>query len=142
MLSDKNKIKNEMKKNHQKILEYRKLIQQIELDNKLLESKYDQINNENLKLNLNNQQKNAVENTNNNSIIIACPGSGKTHTLIAKITHLIQNKNVEPSKIILITFTKKASQEMNNRLSKHLLGKSELYHIGTIHGLAYRTLQK
>lgn len=90
---------------------------------------------------LNDQQRKVVEGIKNNSIIIACPGSGKTHTLIAKVANLVLNHNVNPKSIVLITFTKKAAQEMTERLKKYL-GHRSLLHTGTIHGLAYRTLQQ
>ena len=127
--------------NNKKILELRKLIIELEKENVILEKRKSEEVSKNNQIELNEQQKRAVEGSNSNSIIIACPGSGKTHTLIAKVIHLIKNKDVDPSRIIMITFTKKASQEMNDRLGKRL-GFSKLLHIGTLHGLAYRTLQK
>ncbi len=133
--------KNQIDKNKQKILEYRKLIFALESQNLELETEINKEKEQKELIQLNCQQKQAVEESTNNSIIIACPGSGKTHTLIAKVVHLIKNKKVLPNRIIMITFTKKASKEMNDRLGKNL-GQKRLLHIGTLHGLAYRTLQK
>lgn len=130
--------------NNNKIIEYQKIINQLEKDNLSLEKQIEQLKEAEHELKLNPQQLDAVKSSSTNSIIIACPGSGKTHTLISKVIHLIKNKKVNPNKIILITFTKKASQEMNERL-KNMLGyynNNNLLHIGTIHGLAYRILQK
>ena len=117
-------IKNIIQKNNQKILQYRKFIIELEKQNDILIKKCENL--QKVKFNLNKQQKLAVEGTKSNSIIIACPGSGKTHTLIAKIIFLIKTKNVDPSKIILVIFTKKASQEMNNRLYKQINWKNFL----------------
>lgn len=89
---------------------------------------------------MNRKQLEAVHETGNNSIILACPGSGKTHTLISKIVYLINRQNVDPKRIILITYTKKTSLELSARLNKMVPGIQLLY-IGTMHGLAFRTIQ-
>lgn len=135
------KIQEKIKTNNDKILEYRKLINELENSNVVLVEQLDKFQKNLDQFTLNDSQKEAVHSDSQNSIIIACPGSGKTHTLVAKVSYLVNQKNINPQKIILITFTKKASQEMNERLNKYLGGQS-LLHTGTIHGLAYRTMQK
>lgn len=135
-------LRSEIDTNNARIIEFHKQIQLLEQRNRtlteqMLEKENDTMN----KFSLNNHQKSAVNGIEGNSIIIACPGSGKTHTLVAKIVYLINQHEVDPDKVVLITFTKKASQEMINRLRQHL-GSKRLLHTGTIHGLAYRTLQK
>lgn len=127
--------------NNDKILEYRRLINELESSNIVLVEQLDKFQKNLDQFTLNDSQKEAIHSYTQNSIIIACPGSGKTHTLVAKVSYLVNQKKVDPQKIILITFTKKASQEMNERLNKYLEGQS-LLHTGTIHGLAYRTIQK
>ena len=131
---------NTIHENNLKILELQRKIIELEKQNNIIEKK--EIDDMKLSdINLNDQQKLAAEWSNGNTIIRACPGSGKTHTLIAKVIYLIKQKKVNPSRIILITFTKKASMEMNERLV-HKLGYIKLFHVGTIHALAYRALQK
>ena len=89
---------------------------------------------------LNEQQKKIVESNNKNILVIACPGSGKTHTLISRYVNLVTIKKTNPERIVLITFTKKAGQEMSNRILNIVPNKLPLY-VGTLHGLAYRILQ-
>ena len=73
-------------------------------------------------MNLNEQQNKIVDakQEKENILVLACPGSGKTHTLISRYINLVTNHssgvNIDPEKILLITFTKKAGQEMENRL--------------------------
>ena len=87
------------------------------------------------------QQKEIVESIDKNILVVACPGSGKTHTVIARYVDLVINKNIDPSSIILITFTKKAGMEMNNRIQTILPNKLP-YYVGSLHGLSFRLLQE
>ena len=72
-------------------------------------------------------------------LVVACPGSGKTHTLISKYIYLINNNIIQPSECILITFTKKAGQEMLTRLKKYV--NKLPFHVGTLHSLSYKILE-
>ncbi len=49
-------------------------------------------------------------------LIIAGPGSGKTHVIIERVVHLIKNKNIAPSEVLCLTFSKKAADEMKESL--------------------------
>jgi DNA helicase-2/ATP-dependent DNA helicase PcrA len=64
---------------------------------------------------LSDQQKAAVEHIGTPALVIAGAGSGKTRTLTAKISWLI-SKGYDPKRILAITFTNKAAQEMKVRL--------------------------
>ena len=92
-------------------------------------------------LTLNEQQTNIVNSNEQNVLVIACAGSGKTHTLISKYIKLIVEDNIDPNSVLLITFTKKAGQEMMGRLLSIIPTKLPLY-IGSIHGLCYRVMQQ
>ena len=93
---------------------------------------------------LNPQQYEAVVDTKTNSLIVAGAGGGKTRCLISKIAYILQeNPDLDPRSIVAITFTKKAHQEMKQRLTD-MLGShvaSSIY-LGTIHSFAYRSMQK
>jgi DNA helicase-2/ATP-dependent DNA helicase PcrA len=91
--------------------------------------------------NLSKQQKKIVDSTEDNILVIACPGSGKTHTLIAKYINMLLKHDLKPEETIMITFTKKAGIEMLNRLKKIIPNKIP-YHVGTIHGLSYKILKE
>lgn len=76
--------------------------------------------NENLLKHLNPDQQNAVKHTQGPIIILAGAGSGKTRVLTYKAAYLIKEKKVDPSNILLVTFTNKAASEMKDRISKLL----------------------
>ena len=112
--------------------------QLIEID-KELASFSDNLILENLKLS--EQQEQIVNATEDNILVVACPGSGKTHTLISRYVKMILNNEILPEETLLITFTKKAGMEMLNRLGKILPHKIP-YHVGSLHGLGYKVLQE
>lgn len=86
---------------------------------------------------LNSEQKAAVLYGEGPSIILAGAGSGKTRVLIQKVFNLIENKKVNPSSILMITFTNKAAQEMKKRYLKGNIG-----YIGTFHSFCSLILRK
>lgn len=90
---------------------------------------------------LNEGQLKAVTTIDGTNRINACAGSGKTRVLVNRVAYMIE-QNVEPSSILMTTFTKKASEEMKERLSK-LIPSQVLNNItiGTSHSIGYRILQ-
>ena len=93
-----------------------------------------------LKINtLSNEQVNAIRCDKENILVSAGPGSGKTTLIINKIDYLIREKKVNPKNIIVITFTKAASNNMRNRYKK-LSNSSITPFFGTFHGLFYKIL--
>jgi DNA helicase II / ATP-dependent DNA helicase PcrA len=66
--------------------------------------------------NLNQGQRRAVEATDGPLVIIAGPGTGKTKTLTARILYLLESGKAEPGEVLALTFTKKAAQEMVERV--------------------------
>ena len=67
---------------------------------------------------LNSEQKLAVEYTSGPLLVVAGPGSGKTRVIIERILHLV-NSGIKPEEILCLTFTKKATEEMSQRLENH-----------------------
>jgi DNA helicase IV len=65
---------------------------------------------------LNDKQREAVISEDKRLLVLAGAGSGKTKTLLQKLIYLIEEKNVSPSSILAITFTKNATNEMIDRL--------------------------
>ena len=87
-------------------------------------------------------QKAAVQNENSQILIVAGPGSGKTTVLTRRIAHLIKDKNIGAENILAITFTRKAAQEMRERLNNLLGAESERINIHTFHSLCLSILKE
>ena len=91
---------------------------------------------------LNKNQKEAVLSDDQYLRIIAGAGSGKTRVLTMRIVHLIEDEDVRPYKILAITFTNKAANEMKERLGKMLQEGETPRWISTIHALCVRILRE
>jgi len=100
----------------------------------------EKINNYNLSF-LSEEQTRIVNSNKKNMLVIACPGSGKTHTLISRYINLIVNEKYNPKEVLLITFTKKAGTEMTERLVNMTLNTMLPYYVGSLHGLGFKLLQ-
>lgn len=91
---------------------------------------------------LNKNQKDAVLSDDKYLRIIAGAGSGKTRVLTMRIVHLIEDEDVRPYKILAITFTNKAANEMKERISSMLSEEETPRWISTIHSLCVRILRE
>jgi len=93
--------------------------------------------------NLNNAQKEAVLYLDGPLLIVAGAGSGKTKVLTSRIAHIIKEKKAFPNQILSVTFTNKASKEMQTRVSK-MLGSAAtgLSWLGTFHSICAKILRK
>lgn len=90
---------------------------------------------------LNDFQREAVSAGEQDMLVLAGAGSGKTRVLVHRIAWLIQVMNYSPMSILAVTFTNKAAAEMRGRVEK-LLGRDvQRMWIGTFHGLAHRLLR-
>ena len=91
---------------------------------------------------LNPKQKEAVEYLEGPLLILAGAGSGKTKTLTHRIANLIQH-GVQPSRILAVTFTNKAANEMKERLASLLNAPGfRMPYMGTFHGVCVRILRQ
>ena len=90
---------------------------------------------------LNPQQLAAVTAADGPSLVIAGAGSGKTRTLIYRVAYLI-DKGVDPTTILLLTFTRKAAQEMLQRAGLLIGARSEKVAGGTFHSVANTLLRR
>ncbi|MBR2825721.1 MAG: UvrD-helicase domain-containing protein [Solobacterium sp.] len=91
---------------------------------------------------LNENQKEAVLAEDKYIRVVAGAGSGKTRVLTMRIAHLIQDCHMPPHKILAITFTNKAANEMKERIRKMLENETNQPWISTIHSLCVRILRE
>ncbi len=90
---------------------------------------------------LNAQQLMAVTAGEGPSLVIAGAGSGKTRTLVYRVAYLIDS-GIDPSHILLLTFTRKSAQEMLDRAGELIGVRSERVRGGTFHSVANMLLRR
>ncbi len=90
---------------------------------------------------LNEAQRDAVAAENQNMLVLAGAGSGKTRVLVHRIAWLIKAEDFSPWSILAVTFTNKAAREMRSRIEEMLHIPSQGMWVGTFHGLAHRLLK-
>lgn len=91
---------------------------------------------------LDKYQQAAVDSSACQLLIVAGPGSGKTTVLTRRICSMILSGKFKPENCLAITFTKRAANEMRERLAKLLSDKSNLINIHTFHSLCFEILKE
>lgn len=75
-------------------------------------------------------------------MVLAGPGSGKTFVLTRRIAHLINTHHIDPSEILVITFTRAAAAEMQQRFLSLCAGTHPPVTFGTFHAVFYSILKE
>ncbi|MCT8877553.1 ATP-dependent helicase [Shewanella xiamenensis] len=89
---------------------------------------------------LSDEQARAVKSSDQHNLIVALPGAGKTFTMISFIENLVQ---IPENKILALTFTKAAAEEMKSRIGKKVMGlQRKQVHISTFHSLILKQTQR
>ena len=91
---------------------------------------------------LNKEQYVAAHHVSGPMLVLAGPGSGKTHLLVERIRIMIEEKSIPPENILVITFSKKAARQMQARFEKRVEGNSYPVTFGTFHAVFYQILRK
>lgn len=91
---------------------------------------------------LNAAQREAVTNTAQHLLVLAGAGSGKTRVLVHRMAWLMAHYQLSPGRILAVTFTNKAANEMRHRIEKLMGIPSHHLWVGTFHGLSHRVLRQ
>ena len=97
---------------------------------------------------LSEDQRRAVERPGPDICVVAGPGSGKTRVLIERFAWLVEQRGIDPERILAVTFTEKAATEIKQRLIERFAGRADLREamerawISTIHGFCARLLRE
>lgn len=87
------------------------------------------------------EQRAAAESDARRTLVLAGAGSGKTRALIHRLVHLVRDRGVDPSSILLLTFTQRAAREMRRRARQQLPEASEVV-AGTFHGVGLELIRQ
>lgn len=94
-----------------------------------------------MRFELNPRQKEAVTTIEGPLLIIAGAGSGKTRTLVHRVAYLVE-KGIAPDSILLLTFTRRAAEEMLERASQLTDHRCKYVAGGTFHSFAFKVLRQ
>ena len=83
---------------------------------------------------LNKEQRQAVEELEANILLLAPAGTGKTNTLACRIAHIIAENRALPEEILCLTFTNKACREMRERVEARAGDNGSRVMVKTFHG--------
>jgi DNA helicase-2/ATP-dependent DNA helicase PcrA len=90
---------------------------------------------------VNDSQWQAIRHETGHLLIVAGPGTGKTHTLTYRILHLLSSLK-QGQKVLAVTFTNKAANEMRLRLAKRSAAGEPFYTVGTFHSFCQNFLKQ
>lgn len=88
---------------------------------------------------LDNEQREVVLSEEDNTLVIAGAGAGKTTTVAAKVRYLVERMGIDPQQILVISFTNKAVEELRERINHNLKIQST---ITTFHSIGYTVLKQ
>lgn len=90
---------------------------------------------------LNEQQKSAVQSINGPVLLLAVPGSGKTTVLVARLGYMIYCRGIDPSQILTVTYTVAATKDMSRRFAGYFGEKlADRLEFRTINGLCAKII--
>lgn len=88
------------------------------------------------------KQEEAIEHVDGPAMVLAGPGSGKTFVTVHRIKRLITSQGVDPAHILVITFTKAAALEMQERFFRLMEKENIPVRFGTFHAVFYHILRQ
>jgi len=86
-------------------------------------------------------QEEAIHHVDGPMMVLAGPGSGKTTVITHRTKYLIEGKGIDPANILVITFTRAAAKEMQERFMVLMEGKSTRVSFGTFHSVFFTILK-
>ncbi|MBQ3605052.1 MAG: UvrD-helicase domain-containing protein [Muribaculaceae bacterium] len=89
-------------------------------------------------ISLDKEQREVVLSNEDNTLVIAGAGAGKTTTIAAKVRYLVEKQNINPERILVISFTNKAVEELRERINECLNIPCP---ISTFHSVGYSILK-
>ncbi len=85
------------------------------------------------KLNFEQEQAATYDGAAGSILVLAGAGTGKTRTMVARALFLLREKKVPPERIAMVTFTRRAAREMEDRISQEIPESKNKLFVGTIH---------
>ncbi|OOO00014.1 MAG: hypothetical protein ATN35_09545 [Epulopiscium sp. Nele67-Bin004] len=90
----------------------------------------------------NQEQRQVIEDLENNLVVLASAGTGKTDTISARIANILDKQQTNPEEILCLTFTNKACKEMQERIQTKVGERAKHISIKTFHSWCLDIIRK
>lgn len=87
------------------------------------------------------EQKAAASHTGSHASLLAGPGTGKTRTLTQRICYLVEERNIPPEQVLVISFTRATAGEMGKRIAKSV-SVDKPPSVSTLHSFSLKELMR
>jgi superfamily I DNA/RNA helicase/RecB family exonuclease len=94
------------------------------------------------RLQLDHAQRRVVEHSGGPLLVLAGPGTGKTATIVETVAHRIEARHVDPSRVLVLTFSRKAAGELRERIAGRLRRTIREPLAFTFHSYAYALVRR
>ena len=91
---------------------------------------------------LDERQRRVVEHEGGPLLVLAGPGTGKTTTIVEAVVDRIERRGVDPQRVLVLTFSRKAAEELRDRITGRLRRTTRSPLALTFHGYAYALLHR
>ncbi|MFR1903802.1 MAG: UvrD-helicase domain-containing protein, partial [Veillonella sp.] len=91
---------------------------------------------------INREQQRVIDEVEQNILLLASAGTGKTNTLAYRVAHLIEGGYAKAENILCMTFTNKAAKEMKDRIQSLVGSPAKAVEVSTFHSFCFFVLQQ
>lgn len=91
---------------------------------------------------INREQQRVIDEVEQNILLLASAGTGKTNTLAYRVAHLIEGDYAKAENILCMTFTNKAANEMKGRIQSLVGSPAKAVEVSTFHSFCFFILQQ
>ena len=91
---------------------------------------------------INREQQRVIDEVEQNILLLASAGTGKTNTLAYRVAHLIEGGYAKAENILCMTFTNKAANEMKDRIQSLVGSPAKAVEVSTFHSFCFFILQQ
>ncbi len=91
---------------------------------------------------LDDAQRRVVEHKGGPLLVLAGPGTGKTTTIVEAVAHRIEQRDIDPERILVLTFSRKAAGELRDRITQRLRRTTKEPLALTFHSYAYALVRR
>ena len=91
---------------------------------------------------LDDDQRRVVSHAGGPLLVLAGPGTGKTTAIVEAVVHRIRDRGIDPARVLVLTFSRKAAEELRDRITMRLRRTTRQPLALTFHSYAYALVRR